>query len=296
MARSTRTTSHVSSPPTVPPHIPESKPIIQEAGRAGHQVLWVVAILMLLSCLTCYLLAFRAPVQKRMFHVLVSLITTISFLVYFAMATGDGIALVHLSPHGDWPIPPTAIRDVYREVYWARFLNWGLTSPLILICLALLAGLNGASLLVGVSANVIMFLSGVISAFGGPHGRRWAWYTISCIAYLTVVYQIGYHGGRAVRAKDPQIRTFFSTICTYSLILMVGYPIIWAASTHSRRMSVDAEIITFAILDILSQAVFGLWLLITHDRMQSKTMAIDGFWVIGVNTEGGIRIGEEEGA
>jgi bacteriorhodopsin len=162
--------------------------------------------------------------------------------------------------------------------------------------LALLAGLNGASMLVAVSADLIMFVAGLISSFAGSHGRRWAWYTISCIAYLTVVYQIGYHGGQAARAKDSQIRKFFGTIGPYFLILLVGYPIIWAASTHSRRMSVDAEIITLGVLDLLSQAVFAIWLLFTHDRMQSKTMVIDGFWVVGVNAEGTIRIGEGESA
>jgi bacteriorhodopsin len=151
-------------------------------------------------------------------------------------------------------------------------------------------------MLVGVSADLIMFMAGLISGLVGSHGRRWAWFTISCIAYLTVVYQIGYHGGRAARAKDSQIRKFFGTIGPYFLILLIGYPIIWAASTHSRRMSVNAEIITLAVLDLLTQAVFGIWLLITHDNMQSKTMVIDGFWVVGINSEGTIRIGEGESA
>jgi bacteriorhodopsin len=156
-----------------------------------------------------------------MFHILISLVNTISFLAYFAMATGDGIVWVHLNPHEHWP---TAVpRDVFREVYWARYVNWILTTPLVLICLALLAGMSGANLLVAVSADVIMFVTGLTSALVGSHGRRWAWYTISCIAYLTVLYQVGYHGGRAARTKDAQIRRFFSTITTYILILYAGY-------------------------------------------------------------------------
>lgn len=34
-------------------------------------------------------------------------------------------------------------------------------------------------------------------------------------------------------------------------------------------MSVDSEIIAYAILDILAKPVFGTWLLYTHDRMPS---------------------------
>lgn len=44
---------------------------------------------------------------------------------------------------------------------------------------------------------------------------------------------------------------------------------IWAASSNARRMSIDAEIVTYAILDILLQGLFGYWLLISHDSMSA---------------------------
>ncbi|EAS29357.3 opsin 1 [Coccidioides immitis RS] len=279
------------------PHIPTlgKPPIFQELGNTGRRALWVVAILMLVSSLIFYILGARVVVQKRLFHVLTSLVTTISFLAYFAMATGEGIGYNVASIRQEHKNAPDTVEEVYRQVFWVRWLNWGLTFTIILINLALLAGMNGASLLISVAANITMFVTGLISVFS-EHGTRWAWFTISCLSYLTVVYHTGFHGRRATLAKDNQTRAFYSSIAGYFLVLLLIYPIIWAASSNTRRMSVDAEIIIYAILDILSQGVFGYWLLVSHDSMQSITLSIDGFWSNGIGNEGTIRVGDNEGA
>ncbi|WEW59632.1 hypothetical protein PRK78_005111 [Emydomyces testavorans] len=234
--------------------------------------------------------------QKRLFHVLTSLVTTISFLAYFAMATGEGIAYNVVTVRHRHKNAPDTVDEIFRQVFWVRWLNWGLTFSLILINLAMLSGLNGASLLVSVSANAIMFVTGLISVFGGHGGTRWAWFTISCLSYLTVVYHTGFLGRRATLAKDNQSRAFYASIAGYFLVLLLIYPVIWAASSNARRMSIDAEIIIYAILDVLSQGVFGYWLLVSHDSMQSITLSIDGFWSNGVGNEGAIRVGDNEGA
>ncbi|KAK2733668.1 hypothetical protein FQN57_002065 [Myotisia sp. PD_48] len=278
----------------VPPIGPE--PIVEAATGVGRRGLWVVAILMLLSSLVFYVLAARVAVTKRLFHVLVSLVTTVSFLVYFAMAMGYGSCLAHQGSHKHYKDSPEIPREIFRELYWIRFLNWTLTSPLILICLSLLSGLNGASLLVAVSGNLVLFVAGLASTAINHRGRQWAWFTIACLGYLTVVYQIGYQGRRSTLAKDQQTRRFYSSIAGFSLIVLLVYPIIWAASSNARKMSVDAEIIVYAILDILSQAVFGYWLIVSHDSMQSITLNLDGFWANGLGNEGSIRVGDQEDA
>jgi bacteriorhodopsin len=142
-----------------------------------------------------------------------------------AMATGDGKTYNHITahhPHHHAIVD--AAKEIFREVYWVRYVNWILTSPIILILLSLQGGLNGAGLLVAVSADIMMFLTALVAAFVGRDGRKWAWYTISCIAFLTVVYQIGYRGRRASSNRNAESRKFFAAIATYSLILLLIYP------------------------------------------------------------------------
>ncbi|KAF3480602.1 uncharacterized protein GIQ15_05949 [Arthroderma uncinatum] len=268
-------------------------PIMEEASGVGRRCLWVVAVLMLLSSLVFYVLAGRVPEQKRFFHVLVSLVTTISFLSYLAMAMGYGVSYNHYVYHKHHKKAPDTYLDTCREVYWIRYVNWMLTVPLILTCLTFLSGLNGASLLVSISAALIMFISALSSAFMNQH-QQWAWYTIACLAYLTIAYQIGYHGRRVSQAKDQQARTFYSSIAIFSLVIMLVYPIIWAISNNARKMSINAEIISYAVLDILLQGAFGYWLIVSHDKIRSISTSLDGFWANGTSGEGNIRVGENE--
>lgn len=140
------------------------------------------------------------------------------------MATGDGIAWSHIQFLESHKRVPDTKQDVFRQVFWFRYVNWMLTSPLIIINLALVSGLSGAHLLVAVSADLIMFGTGLLGSFAGHDGRKWVWFTLSAIAYLVVVHQIGFNGGRAAANKDVQTRRFYSSIAGTSVLVLALYP------------------------------------------------------------------------
>ncbi|KAI9739666.1 MAG: hypothetical protein M1834_006384 [Cirrosporium novae-zelandiae] len=288
-----RPTSTVGPVPTV---IPTSPPIYQEAGDAGKRALWVVCILMGLSSLAFYALAWRTPVQKRILHILTAFITTFAFISYYAMAIGDGVSYhsyteTHKSKlhHG-----PDYSQKYNREVYWARYVDWSLTTPLLLIDLALVAGLNGASILVAVIADLIMILTGLFSAFAKDGAPTWGFYAIACIAYLTILWHLIYNGRAIAMSRDARTGKFFTAIAGFTFVIWTIYPIIWGFADGSHHLSLDSEIIIYAILDILAKPVFGFWLLLTHDRMPHTGFTLDGFWANGISKEGTIRIGDEE--
>lgn len=47
---------------------------------------------------------------------------------------------------------------VFRQIYWARYIDWCITTPLILLDLTVLAGLPGAEILLLIFADVAMVL------------------------------------------------------------------------------------------------------------------------------------------
>ncbi|GAP89556.1 putative opsin 1 protein [Rosellinia necatrix] len=282
--------SHTSTLPfpTVTHDIP--KVYHQYSTEVGHKALWVVCVLMGISSLAFYAMAMRVPVQKRLFHILTASITTFAFLSYYAMATGAGVE-----------IHTTAIKEnklhvitevVKRQVYWARYVDWSLTTPLLLLDLSLLAGLNGASILVLLVSDVIMILTGLFAAFSRDQAQGWGWYAFACLAYLNIVYQLGYKGRAAVAAKDNKTRAFFGAISLFTLLLWTLYPIVWGVADGARIVNVDGEIIAYAVLDILAKPVFGFWLLLTHDAMSRTSPSIGGFWAHGLSTEGTLRVGD----
>ena len=158
------------------------------------------------------------------------------------MASGDGktlLATVIKEAHKH-KVPDT-YQTIYREVYWARYVDWSLTTPLLLLDLSLLAGLNGANILVAVVADLIMILTGLFAAFGKDDSQKWGksmaaitariiltcsgYYTIACIAYLVIIFQLAVSGRANVAARDARTATLFNAIAGFTLIIWTVYPV-----------------------------------------------------------------------
>jgi len=276
--------------PTVVP----TPPTIEKAGVTGERTLWVVFVIMVVSSIAFYVMAFRVPVQKRLFHIVTAFITTFAAISYFAMAVGDGISYNHITVKVVNKHVPDITKHVYRQVYWARYVDWSVTTPLLLLDLAFLAGLSGANILVAVVADLIMILTGLFAAFAHNDNAKWGYYAIACLAYLVVIYQLAYHGRAVALTKDRKTATFFQAIAGFTLILWTVYPIIWGVADGSRNVTVDAEIIAYAVLDVLAKPVFGFWLLFTHDAMTESSLSLEGFWAHGLTKDGAIRVGDDD--
>jgi len=248
-------------------------------------------VIMLLSSIAFTAMAWRVPVQKRLFHVITTFITTFAAISYFAMATGDGNSFTHVIIKEVHKHVPDTIEHVYRQVFWARYVDWALTTPLLILDLAFLAGMDGASILVAIATDEIMVLTGLFAAFGKTGGQKWVYYAIACVAYLVIVYLLAVSGRRAVMAKDNGTARLFASIGGFTLVLWTLYPVVWGIGDGARKWSVDAEIIAYAVLDVLAKPVFGFWLLFAHAR---NVTPVEGFWSRGLSSEGNIRIGDDE--
>jgi bacteriorhodopsin len=281
-----------TSVPAVPPVLPDT-PEMQVVGEAGKRTLWVVFVLMVLSSAGFAALSWNIPVSKRLYHIVTTLITIIAAISYFGMATGHGVVIKHITIREQHDHVPDTYTHIDRQVFWARYVDWSLTTPLLLLDLCLLAGLNGAHILL-VVADLIMILTGLFAAFGSEGTpQKWGWYAIACIAYLVVIWHLAIHGRAEAQAKGGKVGNFFLAIAGFTLVLWTAYPIVWGIADGSRKMSVDGEIIAYAVLDILAKPVFGFWLLFTHAKMPETNIDLGGFWSNGFGREGTLRLGDD---
>lgn len=197
----------------------------QDATDDGFRALWVVFIIMVLTTISFASLSWSIPVSRRLYHILTTLVTLTAALSYFAMATGHATTYhcTSITEHHKHKTPTHY--DLCRQIFWARYVDWSITTPLILLDLALLAGMDGAHTFMAVTAAIIMTLSGLFAAFGRAHTvQRWGWYTIACISYLFVIWHIAVNGTKAVKAKSDRVNKLFGCLTAYTLILWVIYP------------------------------------------------------------------------
>lgn len=141
------------------------------------------------------------------------------------MATGDGISF-HASEetHQNKHVGDTT-ETVYRQVYWARYVDWSITTPLLLLDLCLVAGLNGGHIVMTMAADLIMILTGLFAAYGTEGtAQKWGYYTIACIAYLVIIWHLALHGRATAMQKGGKVAGFFGAIAGFTLILWTAYP------------------------------------------------------------------------
>jgi len=289
----TATPTHVAPIPSVLPPTPHYEVV----GHDGKVTLWVIFVLMVLSSAVFAGMSWTVPVSKRVYHVLTTLIVIVSSLSYFAMATGHGVTTKHIRIRHSHDHVPDTYDDIYRQVFWARHVDWALTTPLILLSLGLLAGLNGAYILMAIVADLIMTLTSLFAAFGTENtAQKWGWYAIAIISYLVIVWHLALNGRTFSAAKGPKVRSFYTAIASYTVIVWMIYPIIWAVAEGSRKLSVDGAIIAYAVLDLLAKPIFGIWLLVTYANLPESNIELGGFWTYGVSREGALRIGDDNEA
>jgi len=280
--------------PTAVPAIPTvmpNRPTFERAEDAGKTTLWVVFVLMLLSTLVLSYLSWKTPVQKRLFHIITTFITAFATLSYFAMATGSGVSYTHFVIRETHKHVPTTYEHVFRQVYWARYVDWSITTPLLLLDLSFLAGISGANILVAIVADLVMILTGLFAALVEKNSVKWGWYAMACLAYLVILYILIIPGRRSASTVSSSTYKLFTAIGTFTIVLWTMYPIVWGVADGARLVSVDAEIMAYAVLDVLAKAVFGFWLLFAHGR---KVENLGGFWSSGLVGEGQVRLDEEE--
>jgi len=290
----TKTLSVPITDPTSFPTIVPDPPVYHHIGTTGRGTLWTVFVLMTLAFLAFLALARKVPSNQRIVHSLASVIVLISALSYLAMATGSGHTWYDYrsTEKHDHGLPDTHI-TIHRQVFWVRLLDWFLSTPLIFTALALVGGLNGESLFSVIVANLVMSAGGLFASLSWKHNARWTWLLIIVIAHLWIIYQLAL-GAKSLKAKRAGSYGFYTSIMAYTVLIMVGYPLVLAIATSSRKLSIDAETFAFAVLDFLTKGVFGAWLLAQH-KTYASTVNLGDFWSNGLNPEGAIRVIDDDG-
>jgi len=270
-------------------------PEFERLHHVGHITLWVAFAIFALSSAVFALLSWNIPVSKRIYHVLTTLVTLTAALSYFAMASGDGVRYKCESVTDYHDHLPDTSHTVCRQIYWARYVDFTLTTPLLLTQLCLVAGVDGAHTLLASIASLIMTLTASFAAFGHKHtAQKWGWFTISVLAYVFVIWHVALHGSKTARAKGDKIAKIFGGLAAYEFVLWTLYPIVWALAEGVHKASVDTGIVVYAVLDVLAKVGFGAWLLTLQRKTPEVNVDLDGYWSTGLGSEGRIRIGDPD--
>ena len=215
----------------------------------GNTWLWIGFWGMALGFVAIAVWGRPRSLQETGSHVTHAFVPAVAAIFYLLMALGQGAVTLEAGS---------------RIFYYARYLDWSITTPLLLIGLGFtaLGTLKGNAALVAaaVGADIMMIVTGLFSG-ASPSGStaKWAWYLISCGAFVAVYYVLWGPLLKLARARSAEVGRIYTRNAAILSVLWLIYPIVFLLGSEGFSVIGTAAVLgAFAVLDLLAKVGYGL--------------------------------------
>jgi len=138
----------------------------------------------------------------------------------------------------------------------ARYVDWLLTTPLILLYLGLLSR-PPRRVLAGLIAVDVAIIAAGTAAVVTTGTLSWALFGVATVAYVALVYGLLVSLPRSVSLEADRVRAVFGTLRNITVVLWTLYPVVWAlAPTGLGLLTTSTEMLLFVYLDVVSKVGF----------------------------------------
>lgn len=210
--------------------------------------LWIGTIGMLLGVVALYLALVGNKSERDegdyMSHFYVPLI---AFTLYLLMAVGAGAMTTSTG----------------RQFYFARYVDWSFTTPLLLYSLASSGlrgtGVNRPGLIAGLlGADVYMIATGFVAGLTDVPAIKWSFYFSSCVSFLAI-YVLLYGPIRKLALTGPR-GALYTKKANFLSLVWFFYPVVFLLGQEGiKYWSATADAALFAILDLVAKVAYGLY-------------------------------------
>ncbi len=179
-------------------------------------------------------------------HVFVTLTAAASYL---AMAVGQGS--IHLADG--------------RDFYFARYLDWSITTPMLLcgLCLtALHSPFRRWALLLGlVFTDVYMIGTGVVAGLSPTgSGAKWTWYLISSGAFLFIYVGLWGPLRRESVKSGPRAEKLYTTNVSILSVVWLAYPVVFLFGSEGiKTMDAVTTAAVYTVVDLVAKVAYGVF-------------------------------------
>lgn len=248
--------------------------------------LWVVFAIMLSSCIGIGGLSFTQNPGRRAFHYISMAILATASVAYFCLASDLGATPVQVEFLRGYPAMTAT-----RSIWYVRYIDWVITTPLLLLELLLVSGLPLSAVFACVFADEVMIVTGLVGALVAS-SYKWGLFAFGCAA-MFVVFYILYVPGllSAKHMGGDYYKSYFQGALVLS-ILWTLYPVCWGLAEGGNVISPNGELIFYSILDIFAKPVFAMVHLfglrkIDYERLQLSSGKYSEFAALPTSLEKG---------
>jgi bacteriorhodopsin len=171
----------------------------------------------------------------------------IAMTLYLLMALGYGQA--HLASG--------------RIFYYGRYIDWTITTPLLLLSL-ISAAVKGqrekrGALIAGlIASDVYMILTGLVAGWTDDPTLKWLFYVLSCLSFLAL-YGLLWGPFKKLSESSPDGAKYVKKAAALSIVWF-AYPVIFILGQEGLRLwSPLYDAIFFTCFDLIAKVLYGLW-------------------------------------
>ncbi|KAM0326220.1 hypothetical protein ACHAQA_006817 [Verticillium albo-atrum] len=237
----------------------------------GSDWYYAVCAIMGASTIAFLIMATRKRQTHRIFHYITASITLVACIAYFSMGSSLGQTPIQAEFERQGSSAVGAAGT--REIFYVRYIDWFVTTPLLLLDLCLTAGLPWPTILVVILADEVMIICGLVGALVST-SYKWGYWVFGMIAFFYVVYALVVDGRHHAKALGGSIYQTYNRCGVLTIFLWFLYPIAWGLSEGGNIIHPDSEAIFYGILDVIAKPVFGFLLLFGHRNIDPAALGL----------------------
>ncbi|MBE9010908.1 bacteriorhodopsin [Pseudanabaenaceae cyanobacterium LEGE 13415] len=151
----------------------------------------------------------------------------------------------------------TVINFKGESIFLGRYIDWSITTPLLLIELGVLAGLRLKLLAGVVLADLYMILTGLVANLEAAP-TSFLWWTISTGAFVAIFLSLLTEFTHSAARRSVRVNNLFKKMRNILLVLWTAYPIIWLLGTEGFAwIPTPIETVLYTIVDLCAKVGFG---------------------------------------
>jgi len=245
-------------------------------GRVGegmkfvHQGLSGTGYLFVLIGLVCmagstfyfYCAAMKKSGDAQFFEGLTMMITGIATVAYLTMFSGVGRIYIH-----------------DRKFFYARYIDWILTTPLMIWDILALAGASSSEIMLTCGIDMLMIGFGVVGG-ATPGYKKWIFWVIACCCFMHVVGVLMKY--LPSEKHGPAARKLYGQVAWLTIILWTFYPIVWVLAEGGHIVNCTTEAGLYMVLDVLSKCMFGFVIVGSRSALDAVSMKAESAEVTGL--------------
>lgn len=214
--------------------------------------LWLGAASMVLGTLVYLWLGRNVAVYEQEFFIMAISVTVIAATAYLAMAMGMGSITVN-----------------GEKFLLVRYIDWLLTTPLLIALLGVLANASRSLIATLVGVDVYMIVAGALGVVADTLFTSLVWWGLGVVAYLVFLYLLLGALSDAAEEMPNDVSGIFTTLRNLTVVIWSFYPVLWVLGGNGFGVLPSiAESGGIVALDVLSKVVFGYILLSSHETLR----------------------------